>query len=148
MARLHLSQPLCRRIRSSIVMGSGASFAYLKTTIMTHGLELPAASSQLPASRLRTPSRPCPLLVTSLRNFALKELVAGSWKLEADTHSIPRNVLYFRRIEGLRGIRHSNRTQSRLTGTGRQPRARRQSRQKVATAARRDLAGRLRPLEA
>src|SRR6476620_4750242 len=29
MARLHLSQPLCRRIRSSIVMGSGASFAYL-----------------------------------------------------------------------------------------------------------------------
>src|SRR5215213_7050405 len=26
MARLHLSQPLCRRIRSSMVMGSAASF--------------------------------------------------------------------------------------------------------------------------
>ena len=36
-------------------------------------------------------------------------------------------VLYFRSLEGLRGIRHSNRTQSRLTATGRQPRARRRS---------------------
>ena len=73
------------------------------------------------------------------------KLVAGSWKL---TRIPSGNVLYLRWIEGLRGIRHSNRTQSRLTGTGRQPRARRPSRAKVATAARRDLASRLRPLEA
>ena len=58
-----------------------------------------------------------------------------------------RYVLYLWWIEGLRGIRHSYRTQSRLTGTGRQPRARRPSSRPVSVA-RRDFASRLRPLQA
>src|SRR6185436_13609712 len=60
----------------------------------------------------------------------------------------PSTVLYFRWIEGLRGIHHSTRTKIRLTRTGRQPRARRRPSRKSVTAVRRDLTRRLRPLQA
>ena len=50
-------------------------------------------------------------------------------------------------IEGFRAIRHSHGTETRLTGTGRQSRARPSSR-KAPPAGRQDLAGRLRPLQA
>ena len=55
-------------------------------------------------------------------------------------------VLLSHWIEGLRAIRHSNGTETRLTGTGRQSRARPSSR-KAPSAGRQDLAGRLRPLQ-
>ena len=57
-------------------------------------------------------------------------------------------MLYFRWIEGLRGIRHSNRTQSRLTRTvGSLAPVAHEQEDRAATA-RRDLAARLRPLQA
>ena len=114
MARLHLSQPLWRRIRSSIVMVLSASWTDGKPRII----------------RFR------PRGVSSWRRFRPR--------FRADP---PPNVLYSRSLEGLRGPRHSYRTQSRLTATGRQPRARRPS-SRAVSAGRRDLAGRLKPLQA
>ncbi len=82
MARLHLSQPLCRRIRSSIVMGSAASFGDVETTIMPHGLELPAPSSQLPARRA--------LGALSLMGDRAWNSTRESWKLEAGSWKLTR----------------------------------------------------------
>src|SRR5687767_4990558 len=67
----------------------------------------------------------------------------GDGNADYATISAPANVLYFRWIEGLRGIRHTNGTQSRLT-RGRHPRARRPTTRRAVSAASPDLAARLR----
>ena len=153
MARLHLSQPLCRRIRSSIVMVRQPQTGIAETTIM------PRSSAMVPSFRAdalpvarpalagRKPVQPGPADATGgdlgLRCEADEPALNRGFPAPAP----PFIVLYLWWIEGFRGIRHSYRTQSRLTGTGRQPRARRPSSRPVSVS-RRDLASRLRPLQA
>jgi diguanylate cyclase (GGDEF)-like protein len=113
---------------------------------MTYSYPLLAVGFPLPpVCRWPSPSEHAascaPAIAHQKREKTRQPPAADRWKLSL-------TVLYFHSVEGLRGIRHSNRTQSRLTGTGRQPRARRRSSNKSVTAVRRDLTRRLRPLQA